>query len=255
MEDGSQGNIHFEVVWQEEISKCSHSPIVFGGAFILNIMAGIDKTYTRSWEEYQSLVEWCKGKSFTLKNGDVIRPSRYIYEWDKECFDGEKSLPVWNTPTYLDIWLIRNCPLKFIQDRLKEQYGGGWSKEAFTDHNDEDMYHQILHYRSPYDVWRSKGSHKFSIEYKQNEKIKDDNLFWWVDVLTWGWWYNEKHNMWYHDDEALPIGCNHAHFRGNISKRKLARLIKRWDLPKGTQIRFTGDYKRYIQKEFIVTIR
>lgn len=255
MEDGSQGNHDFEVVWQEEVSKCSQCPIALGGAFILNVMAGIDKTYTRSWEEYQSLVKWCNGKSFTLKNGDVIRPSRYIYEWDKENFDGEKSLPVWNTPTYLDIWLIRNCPLKFIQDRLKEQYGGGWSKEAFTYHNDEDMYHQILHYRSPYDVFRCKGSHKFSIEYKRNEKFKDDDLVWWVDVLTWGWWYNEKHNMWYHDDEALPIGSSHAHFKGNISKRKLARLIKRWDLPKGTQIRFVGDYKRYIQKEFVVTIR
>ena len=218
-------------------------------------MAAIDKTYTSSWEEYQSLVEWCRDKSFTLKNGDVIRPSRYIYEWDKECFDGEKSLPVWNTPTYLDIWLIRNCPLKFIQDRLKEQYGGGWSKEAFTDHNDEDMYHQILYYRSPYDVWRGKGSHKFTIKYVANEKIKDDDLHWWVDVLTSGWWYNDKHNMWYHNDEALPISCNLANFKGNISKRKLARLIKRWDLPKGTQIRFVGDYKRYIQKEFIVTIR
>lgn len=218
-------------------------------------MAAIDKTYTSSWEEYQSLVEWCRDKSFTLKNGDVIRPSRYIYEWDKENFDGEKYLPVWNTPTYLDIWLIRNCPLGFIQDRLKEQYGGGWSKEAFTDHNDEDMYHQILHYRSPYDVWRGKGSHKFTIKYVANEKIKDDDLHWWVDVLTSGWWYNDKHNMWYHNDEALPINSNYAHFSGNISKRKLARLIKRWDLPKGTQIRFTGDYKRYIQKKFIITIR
>lgn len=218
-------------------------------------MAGIDKTYTRSWEEYKSLVEWCKGKSFTLKNGDVIRPSRFIYKWDKECFDGENSLPVWNTPTYLDIWLIRNCPLGFIQDRLKEQYGGGWSKETFTDHNDEDMYHQILHYRSPYDVGRCKGSHKFYIKYKENHKFKDDDLYWWVNVINDGWWYNEKHNMWYHDDEALPITCNNAHFRGNIGKRKLARLIKRWNLPKGTQIRFVGDYKRYIQKEFIVTIR
>lgn len=218
-------------------------------------MAGIDKTYTKSWEEYQSLIEWCKDKSFTLKNGDVIHPSNYIYKWDKENFDGEKLLPVWNTPTYLDIWLIRNCPLEFIQDRLKEQYGGGWSKEAFTEHNDEDMYHQILTYTSPYDLFERKGSHKFSIKYTQNEKIKDDDLFWWVNVLDFGWWYNEKHKMWYHDDEALPIGSSHAHFKGNISKRKLARIIKHWNLPKGTQIRFVCDYKRYLQKDFIVTIR
>lgn len=219
-------------------------------------MAGIDKTYTKSWEEYQSLVEWCKDKSFTLKNGDVIRPSSYIYEWDKKSFDGEESLPVWNTPTCLDIWLIRNCPLEFIQDRLKEQYGGGWSKEAFTEHNDEDMYHQILTYTSPYDLFERKGgSHKFSIKYIQNEKIKNDDLCWWVNVIDLGWRYNYKHKMWYHNDETIPFTCSYAIFVGNISKRKLARLIKRWNLPKGTRIQFTGDYKLYIQKEFIVTIR
>ena len=218
-------------------------------------MASIDKTYTNSWEDYCSLVEWCKGKSFALKNGDIIRPSNYIYKWDEENFDGKKELPIWNTPTYLDIWLIRNCPLAFIQDRLKEQYGGGWSKEAFTSHNDEDMYHQILNYTSPYDTYKRIGSHRFSIKYKINNKFKDDDLTWWIDILELGWWYNEKHNAWYHDDEALPISSNVAHFNGNISKRKLARIIKKWNLPKGTKIRFRGDYKRYIQKEFVATIK
>lgn len=218
-------------------------------------MAGIDKTYTNNWDDYQSLIEWCKGKSFVLQNGDVIYPSRYIYDWEKEDFDGKKEFPVWNTPIYLDIWLIRNCPLKFIQDRLKEQYGGGWSKTAFKDHNDDDMYYQILSYNSPYDVVRSNGCHKFSIKYKKNEKFKDDNLFWTVRVIDNNWWYNDEHNMWYHDNEALPISSNCAHFVGNITKRKLARLIKHWNLPKGTQIKFKGDFKRYIVKEFIVTIR
>ena len=218
-------------------------------------MAAIDKTYTKNWDDYQSLIEWCKGKSFVLQNGDVIYPSRYIYDWEKKDFDGKKEFPVWNTPIYLDIWLIRNCPLKFIQDRLKEQYGGGWSKTTFTDHNNYDMYHQILSYSSPYDVVRSNGSHKFSIKYKQNVKFKDDNLFWFIRVIDDGWWYNDEHNMWYHDNEALPTNCNYAHFEGNITKRKLARLIKRWNLPKGTQIEFKGDFKRYIVKEFIVTIR
>lgn len=218
-------------------------------------MAAIDKTYTKNWDDYQSLIEWCKGKSFILQNGDVIYPSRYIYDWEKEDFDGKKEFPVWNTPIYLDIWLIRNCPLKFIQDRLKEQYGDGWSKTAFKDRNDADMYYQILSYNSPYDVVRSNGSHKFSIKYKKDEKFKDDNLFWSIRVIDDGWWYNDKHNMWYHDNDALPTNCNYAHFKGNITKRKLARLIKRWNLPNGTQIEFSGDFKRYIVKEFIVTIR
>ena len=218
-------------------------------------MAGIDKTYTSSWEEYRSLVEWCKDKSFVLKNGDVIRPIKYIYKWEEEDFDGEREIPVWNTPTYLDIWLIRNCPLEFIQERLKEQYGGGWSKTAFTEHNDDDMYYKILTHTSPYDTFQRNGSHRFYVHYVLNNKFKDDDLVWWIDIRGCGWWYNEKHKMWYHDDEALPISSSCAHYRGNISKRKLARMIKRWNLPIGTQVLFKGDYKRHIQKQFIVTIR
>lgn len=218
-------------------------------------MAAIDKTYTSSWDEYQSLLEWCKDKSFVLKNGDVVRPSKYIYKWREEDFDGERELPVWNTPTYLDIWLIRHCPLEFIQERLKEQYGGGWSKTAFTEHNDDDMYYKILTHSSPYDNFQRNGSCRFSIKFEKNDRFKDDDLVWRIDIRNHWWWYNDKHKMWYHNDEALPISSNCAHCRGNISKRKLARMIKRWNLPKGTQIRFSGDYKRYVQKQFIVTIR
>lgn len=218
-------------------------------------MAAIDKTYTSSWEDYQSLIEWCKGKSFTLKNGDIIYPSNYIFEWSKEDFDGERELPVWNTPNYLDIWLIRNCPLNFIQERLKEQYGGGWSKEAFTGHNDDDMYHHILNHTSPYDTYQRVGSHKFTIKHRFNNRFKDDGLCWWVQILGCGWWYNKEHKAWYHNDEALPIDSNCEHLKGALSKRRLARLIKRWNLPKGTEILFVGDYKRYVQKEFVVTIR
>ena len=106
-----------------------------------------------------------------------------------------------------------------------------------------------------YHTFQRNGSHRFSVHYVLNNKFKDDDLVWWIDIRGCGWWYNEKHKMWYHDDEALPISSSCAHYRGNINKRKLARMIKRWNLPKGTQVLFKGDYKRHIQKQFIVTIR
>lgn len=34
MEDGSQGDYYFKVVWKEEVSKCSYSPVALGGALI-----------------------------------------------------------------------------------------------------------------------------------------------------------------------------------------------------------------------------
>lgn len=45
MEDGSQGNDNLEVVWQEEVSKCSHSPIVLGGALILDSHESMEIIY------------------------------------------------------------------------------------------------------------------------------------------------------------------------------------------------------------------
>ena len=49
-----------------------------------------------------------------------------MYEWNEEdvlnAFNNNKEIPVWNTPQVVDKYLYKNCPLKFIQDRLKEQY-------------------------------------------------------------------------------------------------------------------------------------
>lgn len=42
-------------------------------------MAGIDKTYITSYEDYKKVVDWCKDKSFKLSNGQVIYPSDFIY--------------------------------------------------------------------------------------------------------------------------------------------------------------------------------
>ena len=218
-------------------------------------MAAIDKTYINNWNDYKALVDWCKDKSFTLSNGDIIKPSYFIYNYTEENFNDRKEIPVWNTPIYLDIWLIRNCPLKFIQDRLKEQYGTGYSKEFIISHEYEDTYHKILNYTSQYDNYERNGSHKFSVKYTLNDKFKDDNLVWWVQIFELGWWYNEKHKTQYHDDEALPIHSNVCIFKGNLNKRKLARLIKKWNLPKGTIVNFSGEYKRYIMKNFNVTIK
>lgn len=84
-------------------------------------MAGIDKTYTSSWGEYQSLVEWCRGKSFTLKNGDIIYPREYIYQWGKEDFDGKKDLPVRCSNQFMDVH-IRDV-------RVEKNSFGGYTDE------------------------------------------------------------------------------------------------------------------------------
>lgn len=54
-------------------------------------MATIDKTYAKTWEEYESLVEWAKDKEFICPNGIILYPSNYIYEWDMNSYEKSHS--------------------------------------------------------------------------------------------------------------------------------------------------------------------
>ena len=244
-------------------------------------MAGIDKTYFKTWEQYIEVCNWADAVGvITDEYGNRFSPRDFIIEWTKKDFDesynykleegkkncanpyyiktykewyGEDAVPdpyawvefvLWNTPTYFDVWLIRNCPVEFIQTRLKEQYG--------------KSYEDIKNHTSEYDEPRIPGSHKFKVIKIYDSKIKADDIFWWVQIIEEpkGMWYSysEDDRMWYEHHECKDTHTNTAHFRGNISKRKLARIIKRWNLPKGVVLRFNGSWKKYEVKEFLVRI-
>lgn len=259
-------------------------------------MAGIDKTYLKSWEQFDTVRNWAKETCFTLKNGKTVRMSDFMYypdltkqEWDEwhdervkyareifdtpeytaECkkmygddwvFDPERYFDVvlWNTPTYVDVFLIRNCPFDFIQKRLREQYGGGWSKTALTDHNDDDMYEQIKNGTSVYDTYQRNGLGK-------NAKVKfhgygyvprDKKCWWWIEIVNEiGWWYNEDDDAWYNDNELMPITCNvNDKIHGALTKKNVVNLIRKWDLPKGIRLRFSCRFERHMF-EFTVTVK
>ena len=273
-------------------------------------MAAIDKTYLSNWEQFDAVRNWAVKQSFKLKNGEIVHLKDYMYcpdltkeQWDdihderikyvektyntpeyiKECkelygedweFDAEKFFDVglWNTPTYVDIWLIRNCPFDFIQDRLKEQYGGGWSKETFTNHNDEDMYIQIKNHTSIYDRYQRNGlGEKAKVkfyDYKKGNLLRDKKLVWFVEVNpAWYknkritenipfWNYNETDNMWYCDEEAMPWTSSMATFHGALTKKNIINLIKKWNLPKDTYVSFLGRLhdKGYYVTEFLIRV-
>lgn len=84
-------------------------------------MASIDKTYV-NWEEYKQVREF-----FTKEIKAQIKKDlgfSFTYWKQPKKFEGE--VPIWNTPTIVDMWLAKNCPLKCIQDRLHEQYPENW---------------------------------------------------------------------------------------------------------------------------------
>lgn len=243
-------------------------------------MAGIDKTYLKSWEQFDAVRNWAKETRIPLKNGKTVRMSDFMYypdltkqEWDEwhderiksanehyntpEYADEAKKwygddwvfnaedyfdVVLWNTPTYVDVFLIRNCPFDFIQERLREQYGGGWSKTAFTEHNDDDMYEQIKNGTSVYDTYQRNGLGKNAhVRFSKNAFApRDKKCWWWIEIVDSGWWYNEDDDMWYNHYELMPTTCNvNNRIHGALTKKNIVNMIRRWNLPKGIKLRFS----------------
>lgn len=234
-------------------------------------MAAIDKTYISDWETFDKIRNWAIDKKVPLKDGSEIPLRCFMYnpdltkeEWDEWKAEHDKEsqwefeVVLWNTPTYVDVWLIRNCPFDEIQDRLKEQYGGGWSKTAFTDHNDDSMYEKIKNGTSIYDTFQRNGRGKDTkVRFIRTfgRPVRDKKCFWWIQMAGVKWWYNENKNMWYCDEEMMPIDSNTCDIKGPMTKKNVINLIKKWDMPSGTEIRFSCSIGRYVYHNFTAIVK
>jgi hypothetical protein len=161
-------------------------------------------------------------------------------------FDHISGIPVWNTPTHFDVWLIHNCPFDFIQDRLKEQYGVGWSKETLSHPDEDDMYTQIKNRVSCYDTYQRNGLGK-NIRINKNLfplfrsrctsciftdieiDFPDDNFV----------WYYPDHDYWASRNDLKNNTGNSSssyHCRGYMKPKTMFRKLQKWDLPEGSKI-------------------
>lgn len=93
-------------------------------------MAGIDKIYGTQ-EQYLELKKWLIKNQKPIKclvgwssdTGDEfedVLPTDCLYD---EVGYSDKDRPISNFCSGIDKWLKENCPLDFVQKRLKEQYG------------------------------------------------------------------------------------------------------------------------------------
>jgi len=86
-------------------------------------MAGVDKTYARSFKEYVELREWMKDKVITFPTGQKIIVINQLWELEESDFGPEGGeYAVMSTPHWFDVYLIQNCPVEFVQNRMKEVY-------------------------------------------------------------------------------------------------------------------------------------
>lgn len=197
-------------------------------------MSCIDKTYL-SYEDYLILKDWCEETKLIYDNNVEGSPKDFLFSYDKS-YEGEA--PVWNTSENFDRWLYHNCPLTFIQERLKEQY------------NNPEEYFNI-----PITKVES-GSH-----YTQLTKPKinfRNRKYWWIDIVGAAsdntyWYYGLDSNTWYSRGSLMPREMmSSAATIKNLTKRKLNRLIKKWELPVGTVLEISN---RWIGSEYKIKVK
>lgn len=248
-------------------------------------MAAIDKTYINSWEQYVEIRDFFSSCGEVVDDyGNKFYPISYLWEREEvefketierlakealERYHGGGydwmleegymtqaeydyfnpydyvSIPIMNTPTSFDIWMIRNCQhIKWLQDDLKNKYGGGWSKTAFTDHNDDNMYYQILNHTSIFDTYKRNGLGK-NIKLDKNSfpiiplyGIKKVFIRAEVEVGDETWWYHENEDYWCcdkepHMTEGWTSSCAHLKTK-TYSPKAIFRKLQKWNLPENT---------------------
>lgn len=221
-------------------------------------MAGIDKTYVKTWGEYESLVRWAKDKEFVCPNGIKLYPINYIYEYDKNSYEKsynsfkekypneEYEFPVMNTSWSMDYFLIKYCPLKFIRDRMKKVYDEDYIRDVLNGNSYYDMYYRNVGGKVKIIKYPKFGNKSKLCEKKRRTKfIEVENLYKsysFRDTL----WYNEDYDYWVSMSELGDHTSNMCHKNINSTKAMIRQIIK-WKLPKGSVVIWSG---RYVGNEF-----
>lgn len=193
-------------------------------------MAEIDKTYTSSYQEYREFKDWADTQVITFYDGH----KRYVkvYVWKESDFTEE--LPIMNTPTWLDTYLIQNCPVEFVQARMRDVYG---------------VYYEVLKNRAFPSRPTGKQNRKIKVRKAnpsgyalQNRPYKGH---WWLQC-NGNLSYNEETRTWA-DPELYPTYTNTAHLK---TVKAVVRHLRKQYLPDGITFTLMG---RYAGEEYLIT--
>ena len=230
-------------------------------------MAGIDKTWVTCWEDYVEVKNWAESVGTVTDDfGNVFAPLDWMAEYSEEefteCIESQKKryrdyyadpehvrqakdalgedwkpdpngrgeLVLWNTPTYFDVWLIRYCPIDFIQGRLKQQYSSSYT--------------ELKERRSEYDhyVRPAASSHFKILPLGSFQRIRQRDLILYVQVEDTDWMYSEETGEWHHWLECREWNANMETIKGPITRRKFKRYIKKCGFPAGVRLRVYSNY-------------
>ena len=207
-------------------------------------MAGIDKTYTNSYKDYKEFKTWANTQKLTFFDGLTVCIGDWVYDYEESDFTN-CEIPIMNTPTWLDIYLIQNCKIDFVLHRMKSVYG----EESYKEFQNID-----LTAKPPSDFKQNRKitikpnkNCKFPFKKRMFSKPIGGKTKWWLQCEN-DFWYNDETKRWVSYETQYPHNTNTAHI---TSTKALVRHLRNQYFPSG--ITFTL-YGRYIGEEYIVFI-
>lgn len=202
-------------------------------------MAGIDKTYTDSYTEYKRFKDWADKQTLTFFNGHKVCIGNWVWKYEKDDFDGGE-IPIMNTPTWLDIYLIQNCKSEFVLDRMKSIYSEESYKQFQTINLTEKPTVNFQKNRK-ITIKRNKTT-KFPLHNKPYGKTK-----WWLQCND-DFGYCDETKVWSSYDNYYPHNTNTSHIK---SIKGVVRHLRKQYLPKGITFNLIG---KYIGEDYLVVV-
>lgn len=218
-------------------------------------MAGIDKTYATSIEEVEEYVRWAEEAVFTCPNKQVLRVINYSYvsreylerpgvrEEMEEEFRNGGEIPVLNSSNELDYFIIKYCPVEFVQRRMEEVHS-------------KDYVESIRLGTSEWDTFQKPSPGK-SIRVIEGKPKHRKGLKGWLSVYYVKFpggdypWYNSELDIWIFPGELGIWNTSAADVKCR-SMKALYRKILKWGFPKGTIVTVLG---AYLQKPIKLKIK
>ena len=201
-------------------------------------MAGIDKTYVNK-EQLKIAVDWAKKVgTVTLENGHKFKPIDWIAGYNDiynpEFWNEEDEWYIlWNTPIWFDRWLWCNCKLPFVRERLMEVYSDDtlavFKEWKYVPTQKEKRKFVFTKEPTGKNGWKCFSKHKYAM---WRFEIMLPNEQWEAD-------YDEQTNIWSAPFGMLPADDDyhwHSYHKNLPNKKTILRLLRKWNLPKGTKV-------------------
>ena len=204
-------------------------------------MAGIDKTYTNSYKDYKEFKDWADKQTMTFYDGLTECIGDWVWDLEEEDFSN-REIPIMNTPTWVDIYLIQNCKIEFVLNRLKFVYG----EKSYVEYQNSDLTGKPP---ANYKQNRKIAIRRYEIDkYPKRPRYYSKKVYWALHCQNLKFGFNEDTNKWTHNDIVYPHTSNMADFK---SIRSVVRHLKRQFLPKGLSFTLSG---KFMSQIYTITI-